>query len=173
MARTSIQNVLDMPDVAQAWNFDLFLPTIPGSPLSGQNLMYRCKSSEIPGFAIEPVKIELHGVAKQEAGRATYSHTFNSAFIVPVDFTTILAFRAWRAKMRDWKNNTGSNSQVYKINAELDLYNNAGDIGQTFIIAGAFPTDITAVQLDGSQAGAPMELTVAWSFDYVNDGVYW
>ena len=173
MSRTSLQNVLSLPDIFQSWNADLFIPSIPGSSYPAQNLTYKCKTSEIPGASLEAVKIELHGVAKQEAGRAIYSHTFNTSFIETVDFTTLLAFRAWRNTARSWKNNTGTNSQVYCQNLELDLYNNAGEVGQTLILVGSFPTDVTSVQLDGGAAGAPVELTVAWSFNYVSDGLHY
>ncbi len=169
--RTSLQNVMALPDAAQAWNFDFFIPAIPGTTYSAQNLTFKCKTTELPASSIEPVKIELHGVAKQEAGRATYQHTFNTTFMETVDYATYMALRAWRDTMRSWKNNTGTNSQVYKQNCELDLYDNAGVIAQTIIIAGCFPTDIGNVTLDGTQS-AVVDLQITWSFDYLNDGMH-
>jgi hypothetical protein len=172
MARTSMADVLSLPDSAQSWNWDLFIPTIPGSSIDPKLLTFKCKSTEIPGFAIEPVDISLHGVKKQEAGRATYTNTWSSTFIETIDYSTYLAFRGWRKYMRDWKNNTGTNSSAYKKNLELDLFDNAGNIGQTSILCGAWPQEIQAVQLDGSQS-AVVEMSVTWSFDYVSDSTGW
>lgn len=169
MARTSYQNVLALPDAAQNWNFDLFFPTIPGSAIPANNLTYKCKSTSLPTSSLEFVKIELHGVAKQEAGRATYEHTFQAVFMETVDYTTYKAFRAWRDFMRSWKNSKGTDSQAYKVNLELDVYDNAGNIVETIILVGAFPTSIGEVQYSGADSAAAIDLTMTFSFDYLSD----
>lgn len=169
MARTSLANVLALPDAAQQWNFDLFFPSIPGSTGVARSLTFKCKTTALPSSAIEPVPIELHGVKKQEAGRATYQHTFNATFMETVDYASYMAFRAWRDYMRSWKNNTGSDSAAYKVNLELDVYDNQGNISQTIILAGCFLTDIADVTFDGA-ASTVVDLSLTFSFDYVNDG---
>lgn len=171
MARTSYANVLALPDSAQTWNFDLFFPSIPGGG-NAQNITYRCKTSSLPTSKIEPVKIELHGAAKQEAGRAIYDHSFQATFMETVDYGTLMAFRQWRDYMRSWKNNTGADSSGYKVNLELDVYDNAGNVSKSFIIAGAWLTDIGEVQYNGAESTA-VELSLTFSFDYVDDGVSW
>ena len=169
MARTSYQNVLALADAAQGWNFDLFFPTIPGSAIPANNLTYKCKTSTLPASSVEPVKIELHGVAKQEAGRATYEHSFQATFMETVDYTTLTAFRGWRDYMRSWKNNTGTDSKAYKVNLELDLYDNGGNIVNTIILVGAWPTQIADVAYSGAEAGAALEIQMTFSFDYLSD----
>jgi hypothetical protein len=170
MGRTSFQNILALPDAAQSWNFDLFVPRLPGGVIEAQNLTYRCKTTELPGSTIEPVAIELHGVKKVEAGRAQYSHTFTAAFMETVDWATYLAFRGWRDSMRSWKNNSGTDSSSYKVNLELDLYDNKPEIARTIILGGCWPTGITQVPLNGAESAA-VELTIEFSFDYMDDGI--
>jgi hypothetical protein len=160
---------MSLPDAAQGWNFDLIFTSIPGSNLSSENLTYKVKSTTIPTSSIEPVKIELHGVAKQEAGRATYEHTFNCVIMETVDWATYQAMRQWRDYMRSWKNNTGANSSAYKVRLELDLYDNAGAVVRTIVLVGAFPTAIGEVALDGAQSTV-IDLNMTFSFDYVDDG---
>jgi len=169
MARTSYQNVLALPDAAQGWNFDLFFPNIPGASGSATGLTYKCKTSTLPASSVDTIKIELHGTAKQEAGRALYEHSFTAQFLETVDYSTYQAFRGWRDYMRSWKNNSGSTSQAYKVNLELDLYDNSGNITQTIILVGCFPTAIADVAYDGSQSTA-IDMSITFSFDYLNDG---
>lgn len=169
MARTSYEKVLALPDAAQTWNFDLFFPLIPGSGDAAQ-LTYKCKGTSIPSSKIEQILIELHGTQKAEAGRAVYDHSFTATFMETVDYGTYLKFRAWRDKIRSWKRNTGSNSSAYKVNVELDVYDNAGEVAQTFILAGSFVTDINEVQLNGAENQA-VEMSITLSFDYVDDGI--
>ena len=168
MARTSYDQVLSLPDAAQSWNFDLFFPIIPGVG-DARNLTYKCKGTTIPGSKIEQVLIELHGTQKAEAGRAVYDHTFNATFLETVDYATYLGFRGWRDYMRSWKNNTGANSAGYKVNLELDVYDNAGEVSQTFILVGCFVMDINEVSLSGSESNA-VEMSLSFSFDYIDDG---
>ena len=168
MARTSYANILALPDAALAHNFDLFFPTIPGGG-SAAGITYKCKTTAMPSSSLETVKIELHGTSKVEAGRATYTHTFNATFLETVDYATISAFRAWRNYMRSWKSNTGTDSSAYKVNLELDLYDNAGKTVRTVILAGAFITEIAEVTYSGAESAA-VELTLSFSFDYINDG---
>lgn len=172
MARTSYANVLALPDAAQSWNFDLLFPTIPGSSVEGTNLTYKCQTATLPSSSIEAVGIELHGGKKQEAGRAIYTHTFSATFMETVDYKTYAAFRQWRDYMRSWKNNSGTNSQAYKVNLELDLYDNAGQVVDTMILVGSFPTEIGDVAFSGSES-AVISLQLTFSFDYIAGSGTW
>jgi hypothetical protein len=166
MARTSHAHVMNLPDAATTWNFDLFVPAIPG--FGQNNLTYKCKTTTLPQSRIEPIKIELHGVGKQEAGRALYEHTFTAMFMETVDYKTYEAFRNWRDFMRSWKNNTGTDSAAYKVNLELDVYDNGPNLVKTVILVGAFVTDIGEVAYNGAESVA-VEMSITFSFDYLKD----
>lgn len=169
MGRTSHSDVMALPDAAQTWNFDLFFPSIPGGT-NAREMTIKCKTTSLPGSSIEPVAIELHGVKKQEAGRATYQHTFTATFMEVASYETLNDLRRWRDLARSWKRNSGANSSEYKVNLEIDLYDNAGNITSTQIIVGAWPQDINEVQLNGAESQA-VEISVTFSFDYVDDGI--
>jgi hypothetical protein len=167
MSRSSLQNILNLPDAFQTWNFDLFFPSIPGvaDPIQ---LSYKCQTSNLPGFNIESVPIELHGVKKQEAGRATYQHTFQCQFLEVVDLSTRRAMRAWRESMRSWKLNTGSNSGVYKVNGQIVLYDNTPSVIGTMIVYGMYPETVDDMSLEGNASTAGM-LSVTFSYDYTDE----
>lgn len=171
MARVSHSDVMSLPDAAQAWNWTLFIPSLPGgSGLSvSQGLTIKCKTTAIPTSKIAAVKIDLAGVSKQEAGPAQYDHAFTTQFLETVDFETVRAFRAWRDHMRSWKNNTGTDSSSYKRKLELDLFDNAPNVGMSMALVGAFPTEIQEIQLDGASTEA-LFIQVTWSFDHLDDG---
>lgn len=172
MARTSYQNILALRDAAQSWNFDLFFPTVPGASGQSNGLTYKCKTSAIPSSKINPVAVELHGTKKQEAGNAAYDHTMTATFMETVDYSTMAAFRAWRNYTRSWRDNTGTNASEYKVNLEIDLYDNAGNVTRTMVLVGAWPTDIAETSLSGAEANA-VELSITFSFDYISDSDSW
>lgn len=170
MGRVSHADVMGLPDAAQTWNWTMFIPSIPnGGGSAAQQLTIKCKTTEIPSSKLSQLKIELAGVSKQEAGRAEYDHTFSTTFLETVDYQTYLAFRAWRDYMRSWKNNTGSDSRAYKRNLELDMFDNAPEVGMTVKLMGAWPAELQAIPLDGAGQEAVM-ISVQWSFDYIDDG---
>jgi hypothetical protein len=172
MARTSYQNIQALRDAAQTWNFDLFFPSVPGSTGQAQTLTYKCKTSAIPSSKVNTVAVELHGVKKQEAGNAAYDHTMTATFMETVDYATLAAFRQWRNYMRSWRDNTGTDSAQYKVNLEMDLYDNAGNVARTVILVGSFPTDIAEVPMSGSEANA-VEISITFSFDNLSDSDSW
>lgn len=167
MSRSSLQNVLALPDAFQTWNFDLFFPSIPGAT-DTTPLTYKCQTSALPGFNLEPITIDLHGVTKKEAGRATYNHTFQSNFLEVADMSTRLAFRNWREACRSWKLNTGSVSSAYKVNGQIVTYDNTGAAKLTIVCYGMWPETVEDLSLEGNQSVAGM-LGVTFSYDYTDE----
>lgn len=167
MGRSSLQNVLALPDAAQTWNCDLFFPSIPGMT-NTLPLTYKCQVPTLPGFGLDPVPIELHGVTKKEAGRAIYDHTMNCTFLETVDWATRDAFLNWRESIRSWKKNTGSVSAAYKVNGQLVVYDNQPVPTRIITIYGMWPETVDAVQMEGNASTAVM-LSVTLSYDYTDD----
>ena len=167
MSRSSLQNVLSLPDAAQTWNFDLFFPSIPGMA-NTMELTYKCQTSALPGFSLDPVQIDLHGVTKKEAGRAVYQHTFTANFLEVVDFSTRAAFRNWREMIRSWKMNTGSVVAAYKVNGQAVMYDNTGAPTLVINIFGMWPEAVQDVSLESSSSTA-MLLDITFSFDYTDE----
>ena len=170
MARTSLQNIMALPDAASTWNFALFFPTIPGSNMT--DLTFRVMSTSIPASKVEPMEIQLAGVKKVEAGRAMYDGTFQVTFLETVDYADYLALRKWRDYTRSWKRNSGTSFNQYAINLELDVFDNAGAVSQTFILVGAWLNDIADISLNGGESAA-VNLQATFSFQYVDDGATW
>lgn len=166
MGRSSLYNVQALPDAFTVFSFDLVFPTIPGG---GDNikLTYKCQTTAIPGFSIEPVDIELAGVKKKEAGRAIYEHTLQATFLETVDMATRKAFRNWRETCRSWKKNTGSVSSLYKVNPQLHLYDNTPMVTRIITVYGAWPETVDSLSLEQSSTAGFLSVTL--SFDWVDE----
>jgi len=167
MSRSSLYNVLALPDAFQTWQFDLFFPYIPGWS-DNIPLTYKCQTTSLPGFNLEPVEIALQGVTKKEAGRATYNHTFPMTFLEVSDQSTRRAFRAWRETCRSQKNNTGSVSSAYKVNGQIVLYDNQPTETHTMIVFGMWPETVDDLGLEGNSSTAGM-LSVTCSYDFTDE----
>jgi hypothetical protein len=167
MSRSSLANVLSLADPAESWNFDLLLPTIPGSS-DTRDLTYKCMTQELPGVGIENIEVALHGVTLNYAGRKTYTHTLASTFLETADWSTRQKFIAWNESIRSWLNNTGTLAAAYKTNAQLAIYNSLPQVVRTINVFGLWPETVSEVTMDGGQSAA-VTLNISWRFDYVQD----
>jgi hypothetical protein len=167
MGRSSLYDAQAVADPAQTWNFDLFLPAIPGSS-DTRALTWKCMTTALPGFGLDKVEVPLHGVKLQYAGQATYTHQFNSTFLEAADWSTRSQFYVWRESARSWINNSGSFKSSYGVNGQIVVYNDLPQVVRTINVFGMWPETIADVELDGGNSAA-VTLAITWSFDYVQD----
>ncbi len=167
MGRSSLNDVLSLADPATQWNFDLLLPTIPGSS-DTRDLTFKCMTTDMPGTSIEPVEVPLHGVTIQRAGRRVFTHTLNATFMETVDYATREKFRRWFESMRSWKNNTGTASAAYRVSAQVVVYNDLPQVVRTCNITGLWPESMADVPLDGGSS-ALVTLQIGFRYDFWDD----
>lgn len=167
MGRSSLQNVMSLQDPAQSWNFDLFLPSIPGSS-DTRDLTFKCMTTDLPGAGLEPVEVALHGVTLKFAGRAIYTHTLNAVFLEMSDWGTRQKFVNWRESIRSWQQNTGSIAAAYKTSAQIVVYNDVPQVMRTVNITGLWPETIGDVPLNGGES-ATVSLTITFQYDFWTD----
>ena len=165
MSRSGLRNRHAVPDAAQSWNFDLFFTSIPGASDTMQ-LSYRCKSATLPGISIDAVEIALGGMKKIEAGQQSYSeHQFDAVFMEVIDFSTRDVFENWIRNTRNWRGNTGMNSNQYKTTAEIHVYDFVPNVTKRYKIIGMWAQNLTDYALDGTSANTALDLTVTFKFD--------
>ena len=160
--RTSLQDVLSLQDPALSYNFDLFLPNIPGSS-DTRDLTFKCMTTDLPGVALDAVDVALHGVNIPFAGRKVFTHTLNATFLETADWMTREKFRRWNEFIRSWDNNSGSLSSAYKVDSQIVLYNDVPEVVRTTNLIGLYPETVAEVQLDG---GASNLISLQITFKY-------
>lgn len=160
--RTSLQDVLSLQDPALSYNFDLFLPNIPGSS-DTRDLTFKCMTTDLPGVAVDPVDVALHGVNVPFAGRKIFTHTLNATFLETADWMTREKFRRWNEFIRSWDNNSGSLASAYKVDSQIVVYNDVPEVVRTCNLIGLYPETLAEVPLDG---GASNLITLQITFKY-------
>jgi len=167
MTRSSLYDAQAVADPAQSWNFDLFLPAIPGSSNTSA-LTYKCMSSGLPGFSMDRVVVPLHGIELVYAGRKVYEHSFTSTFMEASDWSTRAQFYAWSESARSWINNTGTFASSYKVNGQLVVYNDLPAVSRTITCVGMWPQAVADVELNGAESTL-ITLQITWAYDLVID----
>jgi hypothetical protein len=145
-----------------SYDFDLFLPNIPGSS-DTRDLTFKCMTTDLPGVALDPVDVALHGVQVPFAGRKIFTHTMNATFLESADWMTREKFRRWNEFIRSWDNNSGSLAAAYKVDSQIVLYNDIPEVVRTTNLIGLYPETVNEVSLDG---GASNLITLQITFKY-------
>lgn len=167
MARTGLTDVASIPDPLYQFNFDLFLPTIPGGG-DPRSLTLRCKSTQIPDLQLEPVVVEYHGVKLQYAGREIYTNTLDCTFIEGRDLSVRDAIQNWMYFARDIRKNSGNYKANYAVVGDLTLYDDKGSVARSVRMFNVWPTNLQPGQLDGG-ANSVVEITCTFSYDWTQD----
>lgn len=167
MARTSLQDLRSLPDPLQQYNWDIFVPVMPGTPNS-RAFTFKAMTTSIPGAMIEKVEVPLHGVQVNYAGRANYSHSLQVTLLETRDNTSRDMLRRWQRLARDWLTNTGSYKDVYSTTVELVLYDDIPTEVKRIKLIGCFPETVDDSQVDGS-ASAAVQISCTLSYDYIEE----
>ena len=167
MARTSVMDLMAVGDPALSWNFDLFLPSIPGSS-DTRDLTWKCMSTGLPGTEINRVPLQLHGVELVRMGSRNWTHTFNTTFLEAIDWQTRTKFFNWMEAGRSWSKNSGSESATYLVNGQISLYDDIPNVAKTIKVFGMWPSNIADVALDGSNGTGHVALEITWSYDWTD-----
>lgn len=148
MARSSLADVISLGDPALTWNFDLFIPTIPGSADS-RHITFRCQSVDLPGVQLESVNAELHGTSVPYASRLQYTQTLNLTLMETSDFAARTAINRWIQTARSWRSNSGSPFSLYAVTALIVCYDNIPQPTATTQINYMWPENLQDVTLSG------------------------
>lgn len=167
MVRTSLSDILSLPDPFLPYNFDLVVANVPGGGNS-RSLTTKCMSTSIPGVTIEPALVQLHGAEAQFAGRIIWSHNLSVTYLETRDISTRQTLTGWFFYARDIRNNTGSYKAQYATLAQLLLYDDVGNVTRTIQLENCFPLTLEDAAISGNES-TPVNLTGTLSYDFFQD----
>ena len=166
MARTSLQNARSLPDPLFTYNWDIFIPNLPGGG-DTRALTWKATSASIPAVLLESVPVNLGPVELRYAGRENYSHSWPVTLHETRDVGSRAAILAWQKIARDNINNTGNYKEVYAPSMELVLYDDIPAEVRRIVLYGVWPETVDEPQLD--RASGAVSLAVTFSYDYFED----
>ncbi len=165
--RTSLADVRSLPDAFQQYNWDVFVPDLPGTPNSRQ-FTFKAMTTSIPGSLLEKVAVNLHGVEVGYAGRENYSHSLAITFLETNDIGTRDMIRRWQKIARDNNRNTGSFKDTYTATIEMVLYDDLPTERKRIQLIGCFPESLDDSALDGGQSGI-VQVSTTFHYDFINE----
>ena len=135
------------------------------------------KTATIPASTVGSFDVFYHGKAIHVAGDRTFD-TWDTTIINDEDFGIRNTLESWMAAISDHSLNTRDksvfatsgdqaegDSAKYKSTLQVQQLSKAGEDLRTYIFKGAWPSTLSAINLDWSTASEIEEFTCTWVYD--------
>lgn len=151
--------------------FNVFLSVPIGvgiDAVSVDKFRFVCRAAEIPESTISNIEIPYFGRKIKVAGERSFAD-WSVTVMNDEDFAVRAMLEAWSnainrmvANVRD----PNLAAEQYKADIEIVQYGKAGDILRSYMLVGAFPTQLSGITLNWDSQNAVEEFTANFSYDY-------
>jgi hypothetical protein len=146
---------VDSPQMAYLWNVSILgVPSGDSSGDDGKRINFHARNTIIPSMSQEAIKRKVAGVEYAWAGRDTSPKIFRVTFWDNESLDAYHYFQRWYFMMNDPVEKRSVRPALYKRRIDLKLESAKNTTNETFSFDGAFPTEISEVELtyENSQA---------------------
>lgn len=148
------------------------LLTPPGigveTTLASQKLSFVCRAAELPEMTISQIEVPYFGRKIKIAGERTFAD-WAITVMNDEDFLVRAMFEGWSNAINTIITNIrleGVVTEQYKADIEVIQFAKDGAPIRSYVLVGAFPTQIGAIALDWDSANAVETFSVNFAYDY-------
>jgi hypothetical protein len=151
--------------------FNVFLSVPVGigiDNVSVDKFRFVCRAAELPESTISNIEIPYFGRKIKVAGERTFAD-WGVTIMNDEDFAVRAMLEAWSNainRMVANVRNPNLAAEQYKTDIEVVQYGKAGDILRSYMLIGAFPTQLSGITLGWDSANAIEEFTCNFAYDY-------
>lgn len=127
---------------------------------------FLCKAAQLPASIVAQLDVPFRGRQLKIAGDRTFE---NWSITIINDSTMEIrnAFERWMNGINEHVNNTGLlNPNEYMADMAVEQLDRAGNITKTYDIRGAYPVNVSAIDLSYDTNDAIEEFTVELAYQY-------
>jgi hypothetical protein len=127
---------------------------------------FLCKGAQLPSSVIAQIDVPFRGRQLKIAGDRTFEN-WSITILNDVNMEVRSAIERWMNGINEHVNNTGlSNPTDYQADMIVEQLNKAGETTKTYTIRGAYPVNVSAIDLSYDSNDAIEEFTVEWAYQY-------
>jgi hypothetical protein len=135
---------------------------------SVQKFSFMCQAASLPPATMSQIEVPYFGRKIKVVGERTFDN-WNLTIMNDEDFMVRALFEAWSNALNSMETNlrtAGLDSENYKADLDVIQYAKDGEIIRSYTIIGAFPTDISGIEVNWSSTGAVQTFTTVLAYDY-------
>ena len=127
---------------------------------------FLCKGAQLPGSIIAEVAVPFRGRQLKIAGDRTFEN-WTITVLNDTNMEVRNALERWMNGINEHVNNTGlSNPTDYQADMVVEQLDKQGAVTKKYDIRGAFPVNVSAIDVNYDTGDAIEEFTVEWSYQY-------
>lgn len=136
---------------------------------AGQALTFLCKSAQLPGSTVGTVPLFYFGRELKFAGNRNFAD-WTITIINDENFKVRRAFESWmngiNSHSTNLRNATATSPSGYSVDAKVNQYDKAGNIIKSCTFVGAFPVDLSPIDLDWGANDTIEEFTTTLAYQW-------
>ena len=127
---------------------------------------FLCKGAQLPASVIAQIDVPFRGRQLKIAGDRTFEN-WSITVLNDVNMEVRNAMERWMNGINEHVLNTGlSNPTDYQADMAIEQLNKTGETTKTYTIRGAYPVNISAIDLSYDSNDAIEEFTVELAYQY-------
>jgi hypothetical protein len=131
---------------------------------------FMCKGAQLPGSVIAQLDVPFRGRQLKIAGDRTFEN-WSITVINDTGMEIRNAMERWMNGMNEHVNNTGlSNPTDYQADMAVEQLDKGGNVTKAYTIRGAYPVNVSAIDLSYDSNDAIEEFTVELAYQYWESG---
>ena len=136
---------------------------------SSQALTFLCKSAQLPGSTVGTVPLFYFGRELKFAGNRNFAD-WTITVINDENFKVRRAFESWmngiNSHAANLRNGTAGSPSGYSVDAKVEQYDKAGKVIKAYKFVGAFPVDLSPIDLDWGSNDSIEEFTTTLAYQW-------
>jgi len=151
--------------------FQVFLSVPAGigiDNVSVNKFRFVCRTAELPAFSTGSLEVPYFGRKIKVAGDRNFGD-WSVNVMNDEDFSVRALFEAWSNAINRLVSNVRDpnvSTENYKTDLEVQQFSKDGQIIRSYMIVGAFPTEIGAIALDWDTQNSIESFGVTFAYDY-------
>jgi len=151
--------------------FNVFLRPPAGLGIEASSVdkfTFACQGAQLPAASISQIEVPYFGRRIKVAGERTFDN-WTVSIMNDEDFKVRALFEKWSNALNSLEGNqrlVGLNDENYKADLEVFQYAKDGTVIRGYRIVGAFPTEVSAIDVNWSSTGAIESFNVTFAYDY-------
>ena len=149
---------------------NMTFPTFANDPVnSGQALTFMAKGAQLPGSTLGTVPMYYFGRELKFVGNRSFAD-WTITIINDENFKVRKAFESWMNGINSHAGNARVPAALtptgYSSDAKVNQYDKAGNIIKSYNFVGAFPVDLSPIDLDWGSNDSIEEFTITLAYQW-------
>lgn len=137
-----------------------------GAGLDTELLSFTCKGAQLPASVVAQIDVPFRGRQLKVAGDRTFENWTITAYNEDSQDVRS-AFESWMNSINEHVNNVGvKNPSLYQADLIVQQLDRTNNVTKEYAIRGAFPVNVSAIDLSYDANDAVEEFTIEFAYQY-------